>query len=130
MLHVPGLTEVSPQVWDLKCILIGCNEELKDHKDVVLVGHSNGGRIAIAYTAKHPEHIKKLILIDAAGIVHNEPLLRAKRLIFGALAKVGKKITSVSRIFEKHFTNLFGRGIMNKRRSICAKRCIILLRLI
>jgi len=32
----------------------------------ILIGHSNGGRVAIQYASHHPVH--KLILIDAAGI--------------------------------------------------------------
>jgi pimeloyl-ACP methyl ester carboxylesterase len=36
---------------------------------VVLVGHSHGGRTAIALAADHPELVRKLVLIDSAGIV-------------------------------------------------------------
>ena len=44
--------------------------KLADERDVVLIGHSNGGRIAIAFADRYPEKISKLILIDSAGIVH------------------------------------------------------------
>ena len=33
-----------------------------------IVGHSNGGRIAIHLASHHPERVDKLILVDAAGI--------------------------------------------------------------
>jgi len=36
-------------------------------QDPILIGHSNGGRVAIQYASHHPVH--KLILIDSAGIV-------------------------------------------------------------
>lgn len=33
-----------------------------------LLGHSYGGRIAIAYASEHPDEVDKVILVDAAGI--------------------------------------------------------------
>jgi pimeloyl-ACP methyl ester carboxylesterase len=33
-----------------------------------IVGHSNGGRIAIALAAAHPERVARLVLTDSAGI--------------------------------------------------------------
>jgi len=35
---------------------------------IVVVGHSWGGMLAMAYTAKHPDKVEKLILLDAGGI--------------------------------------------------------------
>lgn len=42
--------------------------EKKKLEDVVLVGHSFGGRIAIKIAARNPEFLKKLILVDAGGV--------------------------------------------------------------
>ena len=39
-------------------------------KKVILLGHSFGGRIAIAFTAKYPQLVSKLILVSASGIPH------------------------------------------------------------
>lgn len=39
----------------------------------VLLGHSFGGRIAILYSSRHPE-IKKILLVDAAGVKPRRPL--------------------------------------------------------
>ncbi|MCM1451657.1 MAG: alpha/beta hydrolase [Clostridium sp.] len=39
-----------------------------------LLGHSYGGRIAIAFAAAHPQMVDKLILVDAAGIKPRRPL--------------------------------------------------------
>lgn len=106
MLHVPGLTEPSDQVWSLDMYTAWLDQKLYHEKDVFLVGHSNGGRIAIAYNAEHPEKIKKLVLIDSAGIVHNNFVLQAKRKIFGSLAKVFKNIFFINNknsIFRKVF---------------------------
>ena len=44
-------------------------EALVEHEHLdnpILIGHSNGGRVAIRYAARHT--VRKLILIDAAGI--------------------------------------------------------------
>ncbi|MDP3387296.1 MAG: alpha/beta hydrolase [Eubacteriales bacterium] len=38
-------------------------------KEVVLIGHSHGGRISIILSSQYPKLIDKLILIDSAGIV-------------------------------------------------------------
>jgi pimeloyl-ACP methyl ester carboxylesterase len=38
-----------------------------------LSGNSLGGNIAWNYTAEHPEQIKKLILVDASGLLTNKP---------------------------------------------------------
>ena len=36
----------------------------------VLVGHSLGGAVAIAYAARYPERVRRLVVVDAAGILH------------------------------------------------------------
>lgn len=77
----------------------------KNIKNPVLIGHSNGGRIAMRYAAlqktgdniapKNPRknrNIAGLILIGAAGIP--ETNLSTKKTIFKALAASGKKILS------------------------------------
>lgn len=38
-------------------------------KNIVLIGHSHGGRIAIILSSQYPKLIDKLILIDSAGII-------------------------------------------------------------
>lgn len=35
----------------------------------ILVGHSFGGRVSLALAARHPDLVKKLILVDSAGLV-------------------------------------------------------------
>lgn len=48
--------------------------ELLDHLgiegDVTLVGYSMGGSIATAFTAEHPERVRRLILLASAGLGH------------------------------------------------------------
>jgi len=109
MLRVPGLTEPSDKVWTLDQYVAWLEEKLAGEKDILLAGHSNGGRIAIAYAAKNPPELQKLILIDAAGIVHNEAPLRAKRKVFGTLAKIGKPLGSIPFV-RKIYYRLIGAG--------------------
>ena len=93
-LAVPGLTLGSNRVWSLDDYVGWLKEELdKESGKAIVVGHSNGGRIALAFAAKYPEKIAYLVLIDSAGIFHHEFPTRVKRFIFGVAAKIGKKVT-------------------------------------
>lgn len=91
LLKIPGLTQKITKPWTLDDYLDWLKKKLD--KRQVLIGHSNGGRMAIAFAAKYPERVEKLILIDSAGIYHNELSTRFKRFVFKNLAKLGKKIT-------------------------------------
>lgn len=93
LLEIPGLTKKTDKVWVLDDYVEWLRETLGGEK-AILAGHSNGGRIALAFAAKYPDGIKRLILIDSAGIYHNELPIRLKRLVFGTAAKLGKKIFS------------------------------------
>lgn len=95
ILRIPGLTKDINEVWNLEKYIDWLGKILSKEKGkVILIGHSNGGRIAFSFTEKYPDKIAKLILIDSAGIYHNELPIRLKRFVFKTLAKVGKKITS------------------------------------
>ena len=41
-------------------------------KPFYLIGHSMGGAISLKYTSMFPKDVKKLLLIDAAGILHRD----------------------------------------------------------
>ncbi len=94
LLTVPGLTETTDSVWTLDGYVEWLKEQLTTSEDAVILGHSNGGRIALAFALAYPQKIKFLILMDSAGIYHNGLPIRLKRILFGALAAVGRKITS------------------------------------
>lgn len=91
---IPGLTEESSEVWDLNKYTNWLKKLLDKYQNkIILLGHSNGGRIAINFAAKYPNKLEKLILIDSAGIFHNEIPIRLKRIIFNNFSKVGSKFT-------------------------------------
>lgn len=91
---IPGLTQESNEFWNLDKYTAWLNKLLDKYKDkIILLGHSNGGRIAINYAVKYPNKLEKLILIDSAGIFHNELPIKFKRIIFKNISKVGKRLT-------------------------------------
>lgn len=94
LLKIPGLTEKINKPWSIENYDNWLYKKLENEKKIILIGHSNGGRIAMAFAIKYPDKVSKLILIDSAGIFHNEVFLRTKRILFGSLAKIGTKIVS------------------------------------
>lgn len=63
----------------------------KEDKQVVVLAHSFGGRVAIKYAVRYPADLKALVLTGAAGIKH--PLSGKQRWLY-FLAKAGKKAFS------------------------------------
>lgn len=99
LLKIPGLTVSLEKAWKLEDYVEWLNDIVHKKKSkVVLIGHSNGGRIALAFANQYPQKVEKLILIDSAGIYHNELPLRIKRTVFRAITKIGKKITSSEKL--------------------------------
>jgi pimeloyl-ACP methyl ester carboxylesterase len=95
LLKVPGLTESLEQPWDLDNYVAWLNKQLAQEKQpVILVGHSNGGRISLAFTARYPQKVKQLVLIDSAGIADRDSKTWLKRFAFKQAAIIGKKITT------------------------------------
>lgn len=50
-------------------------------KRFVLVGHSSGGTVSIAYAGSHPEKIAGLLLVDPSGDARKVPAEQANQLI-------------------------------------------------
>lgn len=92
LLKIPGLTEKLEEVWNIDNYVKWLNQKI-DNDKVILIGHSNGGRLALAYALKYPQKVKHLILINSAGIYHNDLSIRLKRSVFKIVAKIGRKIT-------------------------------------
>lgn len=98
MLNVPGLTAPSKRVWTISEYVDWANENIPD--GAIALGHSNGGRILLNLCAKNPKKLKKLILLDAAGVY--EP--SRKRDILRKLSKLAsplKKLPLLRKVFHK-----------------------------
>lgn len=79
-------------------------------KSLVLVGHSFGGRVIIKMLARQlPFEVKKIILIDAAGI---KPKKNLKQKASLAAYKIGRKIMSL-----KPLKTLFPDAVENMRKK-------------
>src|SRR3989344_3685000 len=99
LLRVPGLTSDMDKVLKLEDYVDWLKKSLeKEGEKVVLIGHSNGGRIASAFSAIYPEKVSHLVLIDSAGIFRNRLPGRIKRATFKTIAKLGKKFTKSERL--------------------------------
>lgn len=57
-------------------------------KNVVIVGHSFGGRVGIKLADKYPSIISKLVLVDAAGFT----MTSTKKSVMGLVAKMVKPL--------------------------------------
>lgn len=108
ILNVPGLTEKIERSWNLDDYINWLKNKIdKQNGKVILIGHSNGGRIAAAFASKYPQKLSHLILIDSAGIYHDELHNKLRLLFFSTLAKIGKKISS-SRLLKDLLYKLAG----------------------
>ncbi len=94
ILKIPGLTVPLNEVWDIDNYVEWLSKILDKEKNAILLGHSNGGLIALSYTLKYPKKVNQLILLDSTGIYHNDLPIRTKRYIFATAAKIGKMFTT------------------------------------
>lgn len=102
---IPGLTRESNEFWNLDKYTSWLNKLLEKYQDkVVLLGHSNGGRIAINFAAKYPDKLEKLILIDSAGIFHNELPIRLKGLYLRVFRKLERNLLNQIS-YERYYIN-------------------------
>ncbi len=93
-----------PSAWDVQKFsdfVLELAEKLNLEK-FYLLGQSFGGRVAVKLAAKHPQKIKKLILVDAAGI---KPKKTAGKKLCNSLAKIFKKFEWLPgyNLFKKAF---------------------------
>lgn len=99
MLKIPGLTAPLSEVWTLSDYVAWLKKEIgKSNGKVMLIGHSNGGRIAAAFTAKYPEKVACLVLIDSAGIIRRDLKTVIKKHLFKLVSSAGKKITTSEKL--------------------------------
>ena len=107
LLRVPGLTEPSDKVWTIDEYVAWLQDKLKGETAPIVIGHSNGGRIALALLQTYPDRFKQLILIDSAGLPHDTSVGNAKLNTLKFVSKVGKPLAKIP-IVNKAFYKLIG----------------------
>ncbi|WKZ25925.1 MAG: alpha/beta hydrolase [bacterium] len=120
LLRIPGLTEKLEEVWNISNYEEWLGKKLKREKNIILIGHSNGGRIALSYVARNPGKIKKLILIDSAGILSKDTKTKVKRFFFKLLSSIGKKFTK-SKYLKNILYKIIGESDYNNASDIMKK---------
>lgn len=71
------------------------NEKISKEKisgEVILVGHSFGGRVAIVFARKYAEFVEKLVLVDSAGV---KPKLKINKVIKSIWFRFCKKCAKI-----------------------------------
>lgn len=98
MLHVPGLTSKSDQVWTIKQYAEWADQNIPD--GAIALGHSNGGRILLNLLSQKPDKLRHLILLDAAGIYEESKKRSVAHKVSKAMAPL-KKIKPLRKVYHK-----------------------------
>jgi pimeloyl-ACP methyl ester carboxylesterase len=106
LLKVPGLTEQTTHPWTMEQYVQWLADTLPQ-SSVFLLGHSNGGRISLAFAARYPKRVKGLILLSSAGIPQTDIWYRLRKRVFYLLAKWGGVITK-NRLIRKLLYRVIG----------------------
>ena len=84
-----GESELPPRAWnvtDFMVMVLRLMDAL--HLDRPhIIAHSHGGRVTIKLAATHPDRVRKIVLVDSAGIRSSRP---CKYYVRVSLAKIGK----------------------------------------
>jgi pimeloyl-ACP methyl ester carboxylesterase len=88
-----GATPPPPEAWgvdDYAAWVIALLDRLGIER-AHIVGHSNGGRVAIALAVDHPERVGRLVLTDSAGIRPRHGVLYRWRVTMFKLLRAGSR---------------------------------------
>jgi pimeloyl-ACP methyl ester carboxylesterase len=91
-LDLPGFgqSEVPQTPWgvqEYRRFLAGFMDAVGIARPAALIGHSNGGRVAIAMAASESQRVSRMILVDSAGIRPKRSFTYYRKV---GMAKVGK----------------------------------------
>jgi len=92
LLKIPGLTDGTDVAWTLDDYVQWLGEQTAPHDTFILYGHSNGGRISLAFAGRYPEKVIRLILEDSAGMPPTG-MRRLKRDFFKLVSSAGRALT-------------------------------------
>lgn len=120
-LCVPGLTTPTHHAWTIDQYVKWLDDELQEVKNPIILGHSNGGRIALHYALKYPRKIHHLILLDSAGIEIAPKRLSQKRRILSRLAHLFRplgRIPVVKKVVYRLLGSDYGSAPMHMKETL------------
>lgn len=121
MLRVPGLSTPSDAVWTIDDYVSWLDEQFQNIENPIVLGHSNGGRIAMHYLVDHPGRFKHLILLASAGIELNSQGLSMKRKLFRIASRVLaplKKIPILRKTVHRLLGSDYGNAPSNMKKTL------------
>ena len=120
-LRVPGLTTPSDDIWTIDSYVAWLEKELANIPNPIVLGHSNGGRIAMHYLTTHPGAFEKLILLNSAGVETAPSTLSTKRRVVRAASKLLaplKHVPGVRKAVYKILGSDYGRAPKNMQATL------------
>lgn len=120
-LRVPGLTAPNDDVWTIDTYVAWLEKELVNIPNPIVLGHSNGGRIAMHYLTIHPDAFEKLILLSSAGVETAPSTLSTKRRVLRRASKVLaplKHVPGVRKVVYKLLGSDYGRAPKNMQATL------------
>lgn len=98
VLKVPGCSDGFGQEYHLQDYIDWASEIIPD--DAVVLGHSNGGRIALNYLANNPGRAKSAILLDPCGLYDTELNQKVYDIIIKETSSVNEAKTFRNLMYE------------------------------
>lgn len=94
-----GLSEHSEK-WGYKVMSKDVEELISDNKlkNIILIGHSMGGKVAMQYAIDHPENLEKLIVVDISPKeypLHHEKVMQGLNSVDFKIVKTRKEVEEV-----------------------------------
>ena len=98
-----GKTDSPKNAWGVSDYVDWVSEFIKNQNldDVILIGHSFGGRVSIKFANYYPNRVKSLILCDSAGLKVGPGFRRKMTLIFIGFFKLIFGVTFFKKIKEE-----------------------------
>lgn len=120
-LRVPGLTTTTDHAWTIDEYVEWLNDELKGVEKPIVLGHSNGGRIALNYALKYPKKLRHLILLNSAGVEVAPKRLSLKRQVISRLAHLFrplKRIPLVKKVVYRLLGSDYGAAPVHMKETL------------
>ena len=131
-----GNSEEPYEIWDIDTYtdLVFNILEAEKIKSFSFIAHSFGGRVAINFSSVYNERVKKLLLVDSAGI---RPRFSVKKFIAVSRYRIAKKLgkntdsfgspdyKALSPLMRKTFVNIVNQNALPSLKNITAKTLII-----